>query len=103
MAAHQRLPSHGDAGLQPERTDLAWGRRTLSMLVAAAVFLHWLRHHDWFVAALVLAAASIAVAIRRRYGAVGRVNGTNSTMANARIPFPNGFASAISIHEVSHA
>lgn len=56
-------PRHGDAGLQPERTDLAWGRTTLAMVVAAAIFLRWMPHHGWFVGTLVAAAIITAVAI----------------------------------------
>jgi uncharacterized membrane protein YidH (DUF202 family) len=66
------LPTHGDAGLQPERTDLAWGRTTMAMVVAAAVFLRWMPHHGWFVGTLVAAAVITAVAInltrKRRFG-----------------------------------
>ncbi|BCW05914.1 DUF202 domain-containing protein [Arthrobacter sp. NtRootA1] len=64
-------PRHGDAGLQPERTDLAWGRTTLSLVVAAAVFLRWIPHHGWFIGVLVavaiLGALSINFTRRRRY------------------------------------
>ncbi|MGN7251446.1 MULTISPECIES: DUF202 domain-containing protein [unclassified Arthrobacter] len=56
-------PKHGDAGLQPERTDLAWGRTTLSLVVAAAIFLRWMPHHGWFTGTLVTAAAVTALAI----------------------------------------
>ncbi|MGO4187819.1 DUF202 domain-containing protein [Pseudarthrobacter sp. TAF60_1] len=71
MPAQQERLSHGDPGLQPERTDLAWGRTTLSLAVAAAVFLRWMPHHGWFVATLVAASAVTALAVnftrRRRF------------------------------------
>lgn len=63
MPLQNNRPTHGDPGLQPERTDLAWGRTTLSMLVAAAIFLRWLPHHGWFVGTLVAAAVVTALAI----------------------------------------
>lgn len=61
-SAHDK-PTPGDSGLQPERTDLAWGRTTLSLMVAAAVFLRWMPHHGWFVGSLVAASAITALAI----------------------------------------
>jgi uncharacterized membrane protein YidH (DUF202 family) len=54
---------HGDSGLQPERTDLAWNRTTMAMVVAAAVFLRWLPHHGWFLGTLVAGAGVAALAI----------------------------------------
>ena len=63
MSPQRNTPSHGDSGLQPERTDLAWGRTTLSLVVAAATFLRWMPHHGWFVGTLVAAATLTAVAI----------------------------------------
>lgn len=63
MPAQNNPPAHGDAGLQPERTDLSWGRTTLSIVVAAAIFLRWLPHHGWFVGILVAAAVVAALAI----------------------------------------
>ncbi|GAA1785864.1 DUF202 domain-containing protein [Pseudarthrobacter sulfonivorans] len=57
------IPIHGDPGLQPERTDMAWGRTTLSLTVAAAVFLRWMPHHGWFAGTLVAASVVTAVAI----------------------------------------
>ncbi|QCO96454.1 DUF202 domain-containing protein [Arthrobacter sp. 24S4-2] len=63
MTARRDAATHGDSGLQPERTDLAWGRTTMAMVVAAAVFLRWLPHHGWFVGTLVAAATVTAHAI----------------------------------------
>ena len=71
MPRQRHVTTHGDDGLQPERTDLAWGRTTLSMVIAAAVFLRWLPHHGWFagtlVAAAVVSAATIQVTRKRRF------------------------------------
>ena len=71
MLRQRHIPIHGDDGLQPERTHLAWARTTLSMVIAAAVFLRWLPHHGWFagtlVAAAVAAAAAIQVTRKRRF------------------------------------
>lgn len=64
MAKTPPLPQHGDFGLQPERTDLAWGRTTLSVVAAAAIFLRWLPHHGWFVGTLVATATVAAGAIQ---------------------------------------
>lgn len=79
MAAQRDAATHGDSGLQPERTDLAWGRTTMAMVVAAAVFLRWLPHHGWFVGTLVAAATVTALAInftqkRRFHRAVRGIN-----------------------------
>ena len=71
MSAERYTAYHGDPGLQPERTDLAWGRTTLSMVIAAAVFLRWLPHHGWFVGTLVggaiVTAAAINLTQKRRF------------------------------------
>jgi len=63
MPGQWPVPSHGDAGLQPERTDLAWGRTTLALVAAAAIFLRWLPHHGCFVGTLIAVAATNASAI----------------------------------------
>src|SRR5688500_19495371 len=63
MPAQRDTQTHGDADLQPERTDRAWGRTTMSMMVAAAIFLRWLPHHGWFAGTLVAAAVLTALAI----------------------------------------
>lgn len=63
MRSRRPVPAHQDAGLQPERTDLAWRRTMMSLTVAAAVFLRWMPHHGLFVAALVLTALATAFAI----------------------------------------
>jgi uncharacterized membrane protein YidH (DUF202 family) len=71
VSADRYTAYHGDPGLQPERTDLAWGRTTLSMVIAAAVFLRWLPHHGWFVGTLVggaiVTAAAINLTQKRRF------------------------------------
>jgi uncharacterized membrane protein YidH (DUF202 family) len=68
---HQDTPTHGDAGLQPERTDLAWRRTTMSLIVAAAVFLRWMPHHGLFVGTLIvgaiLTACGITITRKRRF------------------------------------
>ncbi|GAB3671677.1 DUF202 domain-containing protein [Zhihengliuella somnathii] len=62
---------HGDPGLQPERTTLAWGRTMLSVAVVGAVFLRWLPHYGGWMVALAGASAAVALWIyvtqRRRY------------------------------------
>jgi hypothetical protein len=42
---------------------MAWGRTTLSLTVAAAIFLRWMPHHGWFSATLVATSAVTALAI----------------------------------------
>jgi len=64
-------PPHGDPGLQPERTTMAWGRTLMSFVVVSAVFLRWLPHHGPFVLVLfglaVLTAGAIYLTQRPRY------------------------------------
>lgn len=65
--------THGDPGLQPERTSLAWGRTMLALVTASALFLRWLPHHGLPILLLFAVSAGAALAIyltqRRRYGA----------------------------------
>lgn len=71
MAKSKPLVVHNDPGLQPERTDLAWRRTSLTLVTAACIFLRWMPHHGWFAGTLVagslLAALGIALTQRRRY------------------------------------
>ncbi|NKX52859.1 DUF202 domain-containing protein, partial [Arthrobacter deserti] len=56
-------PRHTDAGLQPERTALAWTRTTLALVVASVFFLRWMPSHGWFTATLIIVTAGTALAI----------------------------------------
>lgn len=64
---------HGDAGLQSERTTLAWGRTMMALVTVSAIFLRRLPHHGFPFLALfataVAAAATIYFTQRRRYSA----------------------------------
>ncbi|WP_299169716.1 DUF202 domain-containing protein [uncultured Arthrobacter sp.] len=60
---HETSQLHVDAGLQPERTDLAWIRTTLALVVVGAIFLRWVPHYGWFAGALVAAATMISITI----------------------------------------
>ncbi|AGF72480.1 DUF202 domain-containing protein [Corynebacterium halotolerans] len=67
---------HGDPGLQPERTTLAWARTTVSYAVSSAILLRWLPHFGPFVIALiclmVLTALGIYASQRSRHQAAVR-------------------------------
>jgi ABC-type iron transport system FetAB permease component len=64
---------HGDPGLQPERTALAWGRTMLALVTASAFFLRWLPTYGPPILMLLAVSGSAALAIyltqRRRYRA----------------------------------
>lgn len=56
-------PGHGDPGLQPERTVLAWGRTMLTMVTASAIFLRWIPEHGPLVLPLFVVSAAAAASI----------------------------------------
>lgn len=64
-------PLHGDPGLQPERTALAWGRTVLTLIAASAMSLRWLPEQGPFVLAMfaltIAAGSGIYLTQRRRY------------------------------------
>ncbi|MHC6594171.1 DUF202 domain-containing protein [Arthrobacter sp. C152] len=67
-----RAPSpHGDPGLQPERTALAWGRTMLALVTASAFFLRWLPTYGAPILMLFAVSAGTALGIyltqRSRY------------------------------------
>jgi len=65
-------PLHGDPGLQPERTALAWGRTVLTLIAASAICLRWIPEQGPFVLAMfvltIAAGSGIYFTQRRRYG-----------------------------------
>ncbi|MDQ0239512.1 DUF202 domain-containing protein [Arthrobacter bambusae] len=69
-------PTHGDPGLQPERTSLAWGRTMMALVTVSAFFLRWLPHHGFHILSLFSVSSAAAAAIyftqRRRYSASSR-------------------------------
>ncbi|GAB5077614.1 DUF202 domain-containing protein [Arthrobacter sp. AD-310] len=77
MARSRRpAPAHGDPGLQPERTSLAWGRTMMALVTVSAIFLRWLPVHGLPILLLfgVSAAAALTIYLtqRRRYGTRAR-------------------------------
>ncbi|MEE1622558.1 DUF202 domain-containing protein [Zafaria sp. Z1313] len=68
--------AHGDPGLQPERTSLAWGRTMLALFLAAGVLLRWLPFYGYGALAPAVVAAAIGAGIyatqKHRYAAATR-------------------------------
>lgn len=78
---------HGDPGLQPERTALAWARTMMALVTVSAIFLRWLPHHGPPVLLLVgvsmVTAAAIYLTQRHRYRA--SVHGITTGAVGANI------------------
>ena len=74
---------HHDAGLQPERTLLAWRRTLLSLLAVSTLFLRWIPHHGAFAIGLIgmalLAVVGIWLGQWRRYRVSTRAISENRT------------------------
>ena len=79
---------HGDPGLQPERTTLAWGRTMMALVTVSAIFLRWLPRHGFPILLLFGVSAGTAAAIyltqRRRYSA--RARGISQERVEADMP-----------------
>lgn len=87
-----RLPAaHGDPGLQPERTTLAWGRTMLALVTVSAIFLRWLPHHGFPILLLFAVSAGAAAAIyltqRRRYSTSSHGISVERAIADIRAVF----------------
>ena len=71
--SHRPAGPHGDPGLQPERTSLAWGRTMMALVTVSAIFLRWLPAHGFPILLLFAVSSGAALAIyltqRRRYSA----------------------------------
>lgn len=66
-----------DAGLQPERTRLAWQRTALSLLAAGLVVARFVGHHHLTLGVLIAAVAcliagGVGILSTRRYGSLTR-------------------------------
>ena len=85
---------HGDPGLQPERTTLAWGRTMLALVTASAIFLRWLPRHGFPILVLFAVATAAAAAIyftqRHRYS----ISSQGITRQNIEPDIPSVFWTA---------
>lgn len=84
MVPYRRTPApHGDPGLQPERTTLAWGRTMMALATVSAFFLRWLPTHGLPILLLfaVSAAAALAIYLTQR----GRYSASSHGIAGERV------------------
>ncbi|MET1063491.1 MAG: DUF202 domain-containing protein [Arthrobacter sp.] len=108
MTRTRPAAEHQDPGLQPERTDLAWRRTSLTLITAACIFLRWLPHYGWFAGSLVAASLLVALGIgltqRRRYhraaSGIGGAASTASVRATAAIAGSVMLLAALGIYTV---
>lgn len=97
MARCRTSPTlHGDPGLQPERTTLAWGRTMMALATVSAFFLRWLPTHGLPVLLLFAVSSAAALAIyltqRRRYSHRALGIASESVEADVSAVLWTGFA-----------
>lgn len=79
--------THGDPGLQPERTTLAWTRTLVSYAVCSAILLRWLPHYGAFVVVLIFLMLATALGIHLSQSARHRasVQGISAGRVRAQV------------------
>lgn len=80
-------PPHGDPGLQPERTVMAWTRTTVSLAIVSAVLLRWAWVYGavGFVLVVVLWGVAVGILFTQRHRYRERVGGLVADRAEPKV------------------